>query len=128
MGSVALADPEPATASTLELGTFAALLRVTEKAVRDWIAAGMPVAKQGSRGGGKNRDKTKIDLQAAIGWYFRENYERMELERQRSDLAREQARRVSLENEEKAGLLVRADLIAKDVANMVGAAQALLLA
>lgn len=118
MGSVGL---------KLEIGTFAALLRVTEKAVRDWIAAGMPVANQGSRGGGKNRDKTLIDLQAAIGWYFRENYERMELERQRSDLAREQARKVALENAERSTVLVRAAPLAKAFADAASSAQAALL-
>lgn len=83
---------------TLDLQEFSQLFQVTEKAVRDWIKAGMPVASKGSRGGGKERDKTQINLRDAVEWYFEENYERLELDRQRTKLASEQAQKFAIEN------------------------------
>lgn len=83
---------------TLDLQEFSQLFQVTEKAVRDWIKAGMPVASKGSRGGGKDRDKTQINLRDAAEWYFAENYERLELDRQRTRLASEQAQKIAIEN------------------------------
>lgn len=87
----------------VSLEEFSALLHVTEKAVRDWIKAGMPVASKGSRGGGANRDKTQINLKDGIEWYFAENYERLELDRQRTRLASEQAQKLAIENAVRIG-------------------------
>lgn len=114
--------------STVDLQQFAAICKVTEKAVRDWIDAGMPVESRGSRGGGKDRDKAKIDLKAAFTWYFETNFERFELDRQRAGLAYEQRRKAALENAEQVGDLARISVIAKEVSNAVVATQALLLA
>lgn len=91
LGSVGLS-------TIISLQEAAGIFRVTEKAVRDWIAQGMPVHGKGSRGGGKNRDKTTLDLREAVEWYFDENYERLELDRQRTRLAAEQAQKIAIEN------------------------------
>lgn len=80
----------------LDLDEVAALFSVTEKAVRGWVAAGMPVITKGSQGGSRN--KTTISLKEAVEWYFHENYERLELDRARTRLADEQAIKVALEN------------------------------
>jgi phage terminase Nu1 subunit (DNA packaging protein) len=82
----------------ITLQEAAGIFRVTEKAIRDWIVQGMPVQSKGSRGGGKKRDKTTLDLREAVEWYFEENFERLELDRQRTRLAAEQAQKIAIEN------------------------------
>lgn len=80
---------------------FASLLRVTEKTVSLWTKAGMPVANQGTPG--RSANKTLIDLEPAIRWYFEKNHERLELERQRTRLASEQAQKLAIENAVRIG-------------------------
>jgi phage terminase Nu1 subunit (DNA packaging protein) len=75
---------------------MAGLFSVTEKAVRGWIAAGMPVVKAGTQGGA--REKTEMDLEECVRWYFETNHERLELDRQRTRLASEQAQKIAIEN------------------------------
>jgi phage terminase Nu1 subunit (DNA packaging protein) len=70
----------------LDLDQVAAIFCVSEKCVRDWANAGMPVAQAGSRGG--RRIKTQLDLFQVVRWYFKENHERRELDRTRARLNR----------------------------------------
>lgn len=79
----------------LDVSALAGIFRVTEKTIRDWTAQGMPVAKAGGKGRGK---KALYDLRDAVEWYFDENYERLELDRQRTRLAAEQAQKIAIEN------------------------------
>jgi len=103
---------------------FAALFQVTEKAVRDWIAQGMPVEKKGKSGRGH---KTTIDLQKAVAWYFSENYERLELDRQRTRHAAEQADKLALENAERRGDLGELSIWQKELEKFLGELRTALL-
>lgn len=82
-----------------DLSEIASIFAVTETAVRNWIAAGLPVVQRGTRGGA--RERTRISLQAAVAWYFKRNHERLELDRARTRLADEQARRLAMDNRER---------------------------
>ena len=88
----------------LDLDEIARLFRVTPQAVHKWVASGLPVKVRGTRGGA--RRKTRISLRQAAEWYFDRNFERLELDRQRTRLAEEQADKLA---DEKA--LRRAELI-----------------
>ena len=99
-------------AEQLTVADLAAIFRVTEVSVFQWIKAGMPVAVQGKRGrGGK---KTRLDLEACARWYFEANYERLELDRARARLANEQADRAALENAVTRDDLVPLSLIERE--------------
>lgn len=89
--------PEPN--DLLDLHEIAAIFCVTEKAVRGWIAVGLPVYQRGTQGGARKR--TRISLRVAAEWYFRENFERLELDRERTRVAREQADSTALDNAER---------------------------
>src|SRR6185503_18773111 len=67
----------------------------------------MPLLHQGRPG--RQGDSTQISLRAAVEWYFAENYERLELDRQRTRLASEQADEQALEN-----AVTRGEVIDKD--------------
>lgn len=86
----------------------------------------MPVKAKGTQGGA--RKKTQISLREAVEWYFAENYERLELDRERTRLAAEQADKVAIENAESRGDLARISVIAKEFADAIAGAQSLLLA
>ena len=83
---------------TLTTDEFAGLFAVTTKTVNAWIAAGMPVKVRGVQGRGK---RTQIELRAATEWFFAKNFERLELDRARTRLAHEQARKLKLENAQR---------------------------
>jgi hypothetical protein len=87
----------------MTLDELAGICRVTPQAVHGWVKAGMPVTRKGSRGRSK---KTLVDFQAAMEWYFSENYERLELDRARARLANEQADKTAFDNAERARDLV----------------------
>lgn len=99
----------------LEVIEFADLLRVTPKTVTLWIQAGMPVVRRGKQGRGQ---KTLIELKPAIEWYFRENHERLELDRQTSRLKQELADKAALTNAELRGELVRLNVIEREIASL----------
>lgn len=82
-------------ADLLDVTELAAIFQVAEKTIRDWQAQGMPVAQAGSKGRGK---KAKFLLRDAVEWYFDENYERLQLDRERTRLAAEQAQKIAIEN------------------------------
>lgn len=123
----AKADDVPEAAQepgTCTLDELAGIFRVTEKGIRDWIRAGMPVEVQGTQGRGK---KTLIKLESAVRWYFEVNYERLELDRQRAALAAEQRETAALRNAEARGDLASISALAKQFSDAVAVAQALLL-
>lgn len=88
--------------TTLTTSELAELFQVTPKTVRAWITAGMPTVLAGRRGAG---NESRIDLAAAVAWYFQENRERLELDRQRARLAEEMADKHALENAVRRGEL-----------------------
>src|ERR1039458_2175052 len=94
----------------------AAICRVTPQAVHGWVKAGMPVVRKGARG---RSQKTLIDLQKAIEWYFGENYERLELDRQKTRLTSEQADKTAFENAERSRVLVPLSLIERDFSGLL---------
>ena len=81
---------------------FAEIFGVTEKTVRTWIRDGMPVVKQGAQGAG---NESEIDFEAGTRWYFEKNRERLQLDRERTRLASEQADKTALENAQSRGEL-----------------------
>lgn len=87
----------------LSLDDIADLFRVTPESIRKWVKAGMPIVRKGKRGRGSN--KTELSLKEAVAWYFNENYERLELDRERTRLAREQANKQAYDNAERSGRL-----------------------
>lgn len=89
----------PEIKSTADLAT---LFCVTPKTVRAWVRAGMPAVVEGKVGAG---NESQIDLESAVAWYFQENRERLELDRQRARLAEEMADRHALENAKRRGEL-----------------------
>jgi phage terminase Nu1 subunit (DNA packaging protein) len=110
---------------TLTLDEVAGVFRVTEKAVRGWIAAGMPVLTQGKQGRG---NATSISLRKATEWYFSENYERLELDRARTRLADEQSRKVALENATRTGELGELSIWQRELEKFFGELRAAFLA
>lgn len=123
-GDAGAVEDQPATPGTCTIDELCGLFRVTDKAIRDWIRAGMPVEVIGSQGRGK---KTAVNLKAAVRWYFETNYERLELDRERAALAREQRETAAIKNAESRGDLASITELAKQFSDAAGVAQALLL-
>lgn len=109
-----------------DLDQVAAYFNVTEKAVRGWVAAGMPVQSLGTRGGA--RKKTTIALVDAVIWYFSQNHERLELDRARTRLASEQAEKARMENDLRRADLAEVSVIAMVIDDLVANARTNLLA
>jgi hypothetical protein len=105
------------SADSFDLHELAGLFNVTEKAVRGWIAGGMPVFEHGNAGRG--RKMTRISLSAAVRWYFSTNHERLELERARTNLAREQSIRLAYANAIDAGRLGDIRVLAREYVGAV---------
>lgn len=99
----------------LSIAEVAAIFRVTEKTVLAWIGAGMPVLERGTQGRGK---RTSISLRAAAIWYFETNYERLELERERTRVAKEQADKLAYENAVRRGNLTELDIMAEELGRL----------
>jgi phage terminase Nu1 subunit (DNA packaging protein) len=108
-----------------DLDEVSRLFCVTEKAVRGWIASGMPVLTLGKQGRG---NKTSISLEKAVEWYFHENYERLELDRARTRLADEQSRKVALENALRTGELGELSVWQRELEKFFGELRAAFLA
>jgi phage terminase Nu1 subunit (DNA packaging protein) len=107
---------------------LAEIFRVTEKTVHVWIQEGMPVVSSGRPGGGKERDKTKIDLQAAFTWWMHKNRARLDWIRSQTRLAAERANRLALENAERRRQLCSFDLWNAVVAKEIARTRRILLA
>lgn len=84
----------------------------------------MPVARQGKQGRG---NKTLINLRDAVEWYFAENYERLELDRQRTRHSSEQADKLALENAERRGELGELALWQRELERFLGELRTALL-
>lgn len=104
---------------------IAEIFSVTTKAVHDWMRAGMPVTVDGGQGAG---NEAQIDLETAVRWYFRDNFERFELDRQRTRLASEQAQRIAIENAVRAGELGELKLWQEELEKHLGEVRAAMLA
>lgn len=98
----------------LTVPELAALFRVTEQTIHAWTKAGMKVEVKGSQGRGH---ASQIKLEDAVEWYFSENFERLELDRERTRLAREQADKTALENAERRKDVVRLSIIEAELAD-----------
>ena len=79
-----------------DLHELAALFRVSEKTIRSWIGAGMPIVQAGESGG--RRRRTRISLRAAAAWFFKTNFEKFELLRAQTGLNYVRADREQLDN------------------------------
>lgn len=117
-------EAEVAQPGLSDLEDIAQLFGVTEKAVRDWIGLGMPVEVRGKQGRG---EKTQISLRSAVEWYFSENFEKLELDRQRTRLAEEQADKLALENAERRGELVELSIWQLELESFLSELRAALL-
>lgn len=100
----------------MTLDELAGLCRVTPQAVHGWVKAGMPVVRKGARG---KSQKTLVELAACMDWYFRENYERLELDRARTRLANEQADEKALNNAHRRSDLAPIPLMEREVSNLL---------
>lgn len=80
---------------TITLREIAELFAVTEKCVRDWIKAGMPVVHKGRP---SSRRATTIDLRMAVLWYFSERRTDLDLTAERAALAKVQREKIEMEN------------------------------
>ena len=109
----------------LTVTELAAAFHVTEKAIRDWTARGMPLARAGAQGRGR---RAYYDLGACVDWYFGANHQRLNLEAERARLAKEQADKTALDNELRRGRLVDVEEVAQLWTDLVAAARARLLA
>lgn len=114
------------SADAKDLDEVARLFCVTEKAVRGWLASGMPVLVKGKQG--RSGQKTSISLEKAVEWYFHENYERLELDRARTRLADEQSRKVALENAVRTGELGELSVWQRELEKFFGEFRAAFLA
>lgn len=104
---------------------LAAVFRVEPNAIHKWTKQGMPSAERG-KGGRGNRSRFK--LQPCVEWYFQTNFERLELDRQRTRLASEQANKQAMENAVRAGELAEIGEIERAFTAAAMKMRALLLA
>jgi phage terminase Nu1 subunit (DNA packaging protein) len=74
---------------------LASIFGTTRQHIARLVRAGMPVVSKGTGGRGR---KHKFDLEQAVRWWFAENFERLELTRQKTRLAAVQADRLAFEN------------------------------
>ncbi|HYE70588.1 MAG TPA: hypothetical protein VD932_03595 [Aquabacterium sp.] len=118
-------EQQPVPAGLLTIEQLCGIFRVTDKAIRNWAGAGMPVEIQGKQGRGS---RTLFKLEDCVRWYFETNHERLELDRQRAALSAEQRETAALRNAEARRDLASISEIAKQFSDAVGVAQALLLA
>ena len=98
---------------TLPIDEIAALFHVTPQSVHNWIAAGLPVVERGRRGRGSR--KTQLSLRAAVDWYFGENAEHLEADRQRARRDKESADKLALQNAETRGDLARVSVMESEL-------------
>jgi phage terminase Nu1 subunit (DNA packaging protein) len=99
------------TPDVVGVADLAAVFRVAEKTIWAWVAAGMPILHRGSRGA--QGDSAQLSFRACAEWYFAENYERLELTRQQTRVAHEQATKLQMENALREGRMANLDHVAK---------------
>lgn len=109
----------------LDTDELAALFRVTPQTIHTWKRVGMPAAKEGGKGAGNS---AQYRLQDVVTWYFRENYERLELDRQRTRVAAEQADKLAQENALARGELGDLNVWQRELEKILGELRTALLA
>ena len=97
------------------------LFGVTEKTVRSWIRSGLKTMKSGGKGAGNG---ALIDLAVLIPWYLEDNA----LEVAKTRLAIAQSDKYEMENSERRGELLDANVVTATVSDHIAAARAKLLA
>lgn len=112
-------------ANLLETDELAALFRVTPQTIHTWRRVGMPAAEEGGKGAGNSAQYRLLDV---VTWYFRERYEALELDRQRTRLAAEQADRLAQENALKRGEIGELDVWQRELERLFGDLRSALLA
>lgn len=98
---------------TLAIDELADLFHVTPQAVYKWIHAGLPVVEKGRRGRGSH--KTQLSLRATVDWYFSENAEHLEADRQRARRDKETADKLALQNAETRNDLARVSVMESEL-------------
>lgn len=88
---------------------IAGIFRVTERAVRQWIEQGCPTTSSTPSGRGV---RYTLDLGGVVNWYFDRHHESLELDRARTQLASEQAKKVRMDNETRRADLAEMPMIA----------------
>jgi terminase small subunit / prophage DNA-packing protein len=89
---------------TVTLSQFAKLVGTSAQTVTNWRREGMPCA-----GGGRHGAAARVDLEQALPWVIARRDTRPDSQRER--LAREQADRVAIDNAERRGELVDAQMV-----------------
>jgi phage terminase Nu1 subunit (DNA packaging protein) len=111
--------------TTKTLSEIASIFRVTPRAVRQWLDAGMPVVKRAARG---EQCESVMDFEQAARWYFATHSAQLELMRQQAALARERAEGAAMQNAEARSDLASIEEIARQFSNLVKFAEQTLLA
>jgi len=117
--TAAVEPPDPPIPVTVE--RVALLFGVTDKTVRSWIRAGMPVIKAGGKGKGNG---ALVDLAIVIQWYLDENA----LDVARTRLATAQSERHELDNAKARGELAVVTDVVQFISDHNAAVRAKLLA
>ncbi len=114
-------NPEP----TISTNHLAALFGVQRGTIQKWIDKGLPIALRATQG---DHAGHQFNLSACVEWFFRVNFERLELDRARARLANEQADKTRMENDVRSQDLAEIAVIEGVLAEIVGHARRKLLA
>lgn len=87
---------------------LAEIFSVTERTMTNYVNRGMPVEMDGS-----------YDLRECVAWYFAENADQHQLDRERARLARAQADRTEAANAERASELMETTQAGAEVGEML---------
>lgn len=79
------------------------ILGVSQKSITEWTHQGMPVQKRG-----KTKQGNEYETAQCIRWMIQREMQRGRIERQQDRLARVQADKIEMENEERRGVLITA--------------------
>lgn len=88
------------------LPNIADLFGVAPKTIVEWQATGFPVAVQGGRGVPNEYDAT-----ACVRWLIEREVRKVQVEQPQDRLARVQADKIEMENAERRGVLIPADML-----------------
>ncbi len=115
------ADDQAPAPIPVSVDRAAELFDVTEKTVRTWIRAGLPVLKKGGKGRG---NAALLDLAELIPWYLEENA----LDVAKTRLASAQAEKYEMENAVRRGALANMKDVERFWGDAVTACRSRLLA
>jgi terminase small subunit / prophage DNA-packing protein len=105
------------TGDALNLDQLAELFAVTPTTVRRWVKDGLPILEKGRPGRGSH--PTRISLRAAVAWYFSENAEHLEADRQRARKDKETADKLALQNAETRSDVARVSVMERELAALL---------